>query len=639
MVSSAFSQDVVGKLVVGYQGWFACQGDGSPRNTWVHWSAGTQPSPGNQKFELYPDVREYTNTYQTGYANLGNGQPAKLFASYDDQVVNTHFEWMRHYEIDCAAVQRFGSELSNSTVKSQRDGIANKVKNASEAYGRKFYIMYDIGNWTSFETDIKSDWNNTIKGVLNLTASPAYAKENNKPVVCIWGIGVSGRPGNVTSWNNIIDWFKGQGCYVIVGTSKTWRTQTVNLAAYNSADMISPWSVGAYNSNDGADVFANGYLVPDKAYCDGHSIDYQPVVFPGFAWFNWNGGTQNQIPRNHGDFMWRQFYNIKNSGISNAYVAMFDEYDEGTAIAKAAENSSMKPTNQYFLTLDADGKACSSDFYLRLTSDGAKMVKGQIGLTSTHPTSHTYLDACNNTNGWISSNTLTLNASSKKEGTGSLQSNGSATDEFKKVFTAYNTGLTAANATLRFWYYVSDVTKLGTSNQVELGSGGAADVNEYNWSITGLVNGWNKIDLKISSATKLGTPNLSAITWFRIYRAKAASITVRLDAIEITSITALSKSPAIRLENIEANIISGENEFRLYPNPISEQSMLNIKLNNKEEALSVRILNMNGQVVYSRNLNSVSTLDLSTKDILKRGSYIVSLTSKSSVINKVLIVK
>ena len=29
--------DVVGKTVVGYQGWFGCTGDNSPNNHWVHW--------------------------------------------------------------------------------------------------------------------------------------------------------------------------------------------------------------------------------------------------------------------------------------------------------------------------------------------------------------------------------------------------------------------------------------------------------------------------------------------------------------------------------------------------------------------------------------------------------------------------
>ena len=379
--------DVVGKLVVGYQGWFSCAGDGSPINNWVHWRNSAAPAPGNQSFELWPDCREFPTTFQTGYANLGNGQPAKLYSSYSNSVVDKHLQWMQTYGIDCAAVQRFGSELGNATFKLQKDGIATKVRNAAQTFGRKFYIMYDISGWTNFQSAIKTDWTNTITGSLNLVGSGAYAKQNGKPVVCIWGIGVTGRPGDVTSWTEVINWFKAQGCYVIIGTSRLWRTDTVNLPAYNAADMISPWSVGAFSGVVGADSYATT-MAADFTYCNAQGQDYQPVVFPGFAWSNWNGGAQNIIPRIHGDFMWRQFANVRNQGIPNAYVAMFDEYDEATAIAKAAENSSMKPTNQYFLTLDADGVACSSDFYLRLTQDGAKMIKGQTALAWAHPTSH-----------------------------------------------------------------------------------------------------------------------------------------------------------------------------------------------------------------------------------------------------------
>jgi len=97
---------------------------------------------------------------------------------------------------------------------------------------------------------------------------------------------------------------------------------------------------------------------------------------------------RNQIPRLHGDFMWRQAFDMKQLGINTGYVAMFDEYDEGTAIAKAAENASMAPTNQYFQTLDADGVAVSSDFYLRLTRDIGRMFKGEINTTEQHPTVH-----------------------------------------------------------------------------------------------------------------------------------------------------------------------------------------------------------------------------------------------------------
>ncbi|MDN5287748.1 MAG: lectin, partial [Mucilaginibacter sp.] len=39
-----------------------------------------------------------------------------------------------------------------------------------------------------------------------------------------------------------------------------------------------------------------------------------------------------------------------------------------------------------FLSLDEDGTVCSADYYLRLTGDGGRMLKGQIALTATRPT-------------------------------------------------------------------------------------------------------------------------------------------------------------------------------------------------------------------------------------------------------------
>ena len=77
--------DVVGKVSVGYQGWFAAPGDGAPINGWWHWSNnwGQPPSPSNNAIVSWPDMRDYPAQYQTAYANLGSGQPAKLFSSYD----------------------------------------------------------------------------------------------------------------------------------------------------------------------------------------------------------------------------------------------------------------------------------------------------------------------------------------------------------------------------------------------------------------------------------------------------------------------------------------------------------------------------------------------------------------------------
>jgi len=146
-----------------------------------------------------------------------------------------------------------------------------------------------------------------------------------------------------------------------------------------------------------------------------------------------------------------------------------------------------------------------------------------------------YLDRCDATTGWTSGNTLSVNTTDKKEGTGALQAIGSGTEEFRRVFTTpINTGASAATGSIQFWYYVSDVTKLSTSNQIEIGSGGTNDVSEYNWNIGTLANGWNLITKPISAAgTTNGTPDLNAINFIRIYHAKTGSVTTRIDGFRI----------------------------------------------------------------------------------------------------------
>lgn len=54
--------DVVGKITVGYQGWFACIGDGAPINGWWHWSQNWSqpPSPSNNVIKAWPDMRAYS---------------------------------------------------------------------------------------------------------------------------------------------------------------------------------------------------------------------------------------------------------------------------------------------------------------------------------------------------------------------------------------------------------------------------------------------------------------------------------------------------------------------------------------------------------------------------------------------------
>jgi PKD repeat protein len=367
--------DVVGKITVGYQGWFAAPGDGSPYNNWWHWtSVGGAPSSTNTGIKAWPDSREYATTFPTAYSNLPNGTPGNLFSSYTDQTINTQFSWMKQNGIDCAALQRFDPVGGEGPI---RDAMTAKVKTAAEANGVKFYIMYDVSGWMNMQTEMKADWTSKMS---SYTSSTAYAKQNGKPVVCIWGLGLNdtNHPFSSAVCEDVINWFKGQGCYVIGGVRGEWRTVNDGYTnTYNAFNMITPWLIGKIGDIATEDNYYTNIKIADQAYCNAHGIDYQATILPG---------DLKERQRVHGDFMWRQFYNTKRLGAQGIYISMFDEYNEGNQIAKTAENASQMPVNSGYLGLDEDGTPVSSDYYLRLTNDGGKMFKGQIALTATRPT-------------------------------------------------------------------------------------------------------------------------------------------------------------------------------------------------------------------------------------------------------------
>ncbi|GIG88378.1 discoidin domain-containing protein [Plantactinospora endophytica] len=372
--------DVVGKISIGYQGWFACPGDGAPIGGWWHWSRDRfqPPSPSNTTIVSWPDMRELSRGYPTAYPNLGNGARAELFSSYDQQTVDTHFRWMRDYNCDTAALQRFNPMGDEGPT---RDAMAAKVRDAAERFGRKYYIMYDVTSWTNFQSEIKTDWSTKMSAH---TASPAYARQNGKPVVCIWGFGFNddGRPFPPAPCLDVVNWFKAQGCYVIGGVPTYWR-QGINdfrpgfLDVYHAFNMISPWMVGRTGTLDGLDWFYTNVNQPDQADCNARGIDYQPCVMPG----DLSSGA-----RRHGDFYWRHLYNMIRLGAQGLYVSMFDEFNEGNQIAKTSETQATTPAGAGIRALDEDGTFCSSDYYLRITADGGRMLKGQLALTPVRPT-------------------------------------------------------------------------------------------------------------------------------------------------------------------------------------------------------------------------------------------------------------
>ncbi|MFD9397990.1 xylosidase, partial [Streptomyces sp. NPDC060011] len=73
--------------------------------------------------------------------------------------------------------------------------------------------MYDVSDWMAMQTEIKADW---VDRMRQYAGSFAYARQNGKPVVCVWGFGFNDgqRPFTADVCLDVVNWFKQQGCYV-----------------------------------------------------------------------------------------------------------------------------------------------------------------------------------------------------------------------------------------------------------------------------------------------------------------------------------------------------------------------------------------------------------------------------------------
>lgn len=79
--------DLGGKVLVGYQGWFRCPGDGSPNNTLSHWSKGA-PTPETMSVDLYPDTSELKSQSRCLLPGVTiSGKPAYVFSSFPKATV------------------------------------------------------------------------------------------------------------------------------------------------------------------------------------------------------------------------------------------------------------------------------------------------------------------------------------------------------------------------------------------------------------------------------------------------------------------------------------------------------------------------------------------------------------------------
>jgi hypothetical protein len=381
------------KVLLGYQGWFNCAGDGAPENNWRSWARGV-PAPETLTVDMYPDLSELEPDELCPVPGMTiGGKPASLYSAWNRKTVVRHFRWMKEYGLDGVLVQRFVTTIARK--RASGDVVLKNVLAGAAASGRVFAIEYDVtgSNLETFFDVLREDWKYLVEE-LKITAHPGYLHHNGKPVLSIWGPGLQEDrhvPHDPAVARRLIEWFRSdappnQQVTYMGGTPSRWRLLTNDARpdpgwadVYQMMDVVQPWSVGRYRDAAGVDRWKNDMLVPDLELAKKNKQMYMPVVFPGFSWNNLKrDAPKNAIPRNRGEFLWRQAYNAKVAGATVLKIAMFDEVNEGTAVFKVAARRQDAPDQGYWLTLDADGATLPSDWYLRLAGEITRMFHGEI---------------------------------------------------------------------------------------------------------------------------------------------------------------------------------------------------------------------------------------------------------------------
>ena len=389
-VKSVDTTTLKGKVMAGYQGWFNTPDDGAGLG-WTHWArSGSKPfAPGNVTVDMWPDMSEATpaECFPTGFKHA-NGEAAVVFSSHNRSTVSRHFKWMRDYGIDGVFVQRFANGLKGESLRHHKDVVLSNCREGANLNGRTYAVMYDLSGLNAGETSvISADWK-MLRNKMKMGRDPAYLHHEGKPLVAIWGIGFNdGREYTLQECRALVEFFKADGCSVMLGVPTGWRNQdrdAITDPAFHHllklADVISPWTPGRYSTPADASAHADKYYTADIKWCSDRAIDFLPVVFPGFSWHNKKPQDAfDWTPRLKGQFLWSQFAGAKKAGVSMIYVAMFDEVDEGTAIFKCTNTPPVGPNP--FVTYEG----LPSDHYLWLTGEGGRLLRGERGTQKSIP--------------------------------------------------------------------------------------------------------------------------------------------------------------------------------------------------------------------------------------------------------------
>ncbi|MEM7393000.1 MAG: xylosidase/arabinosidase, partial [Verrucomicrobiota bacterium] len=259
-------------------------------------------------------------------------------------------------------------------------------RDAAIRQNRCWALMYDLSGLRDDDFPrLANDWKE-LRRRMQLGTDPndsAYLRVNGKPLVAIWGIGFSDdRKYSLETSARFIRLLKQNpdwgGMSILLGIPYFWRDQKRDATSDEElhrtlklADVLSPWSVGRFGNGKEEAMKMVRHQQADRQWCDRQDIAYLPVLWPGFSWRNMMGPDSTVIHREQGRFFRRQFEAASKAGNRSAYLAMFDELDEGTAIFKCTNDPPVGASR--FQTYEG----LPSDHYLRLSREGGRLLRGE----------------------------------------------------------------------------------------------------------------------------------------------------------------------------------------------------------------------------------------------------------------------
>ena len=355
-------------------------GDGAPINGWWHWSQdwGQPPSPTNTRIRAWPDMREYT-------ARLPDGvRRTSATASRPRCSPPTTSRPSTPTSAGCSRTASTPRRCSASTRTAARARPATrwpaKVRSAAEAHRPQ--VLHHVRRHRLDEHAVGDQGRLDHQDVgAHRVARPTPGRTASR-WSCIWGFGFNDdnhplSAGRLPGRDQLV---QGPGLLRdrrgadASGAPAPAAPGPASSTSTTRFDMISPWMVGRIGTPADSDRFytERQRARPGRLRRPRHRL-------PALRAARRRVGAAARARRLHVAAV-LQHGPGRRARASTSRCSTSST--RATRSPRPPRPPACVPAGSGLLALDEDGTACSSDYYLRLTGDGGRMLKGQLALTA-----------------------------------------------------------------------------------------------------------------------------------------------------------------------------------------------------------------------------------------------------------------